>query len=258
MDIKDLTLLDKKGSGGYSFIYTTYYNNNVVAAKIYFKNKLVENQEIIKKEIDVLKKIQNNNFIINFYEPIFDNNNYIGYLMEFLPNGNLREVLNKQKNTFDYKFKKKIYLDLIFGLEFIHNKDIIHNDIKSFNIMLYKDTIKYIDFGSSHFGKINNETNIKSIRWCSPETLIFNKSTYKSDIYSLCLVLWEIETLKIPFINIDDDQKIKNFIKEDKTSCIHHINTSYILSYIIKKGLNIDPDVRPGLKKMKNLIDYIY
>lgn len=258
MDIKDLTLLDKKGSGGYSFIYTTYYNNNIVAAKIYFKNKVVENQEIIKKEINILKKIQNNNFIIKFYETIFDNNNYIGYLMEFLPNDNLREVLNKQKNTFDYKLKKKIYLDLISGLEFIHNNDIIHNDIKSFNIMFYENTIKYIDFGSSQFVNINNENNIKSIRWCSPETLFYNKYSYKSDIYSLCLVLWEIETLKIPFVNIDDDQKIKNFIKEDKTSCIHHINSSCILSYIIKKGLNVDPDVRPELKKMKFLINYIY
>ena len=94
-----------------------------------------ENFELIKEDINYLNK---NLFL----------------LLEYYPNGNISDYLEKLENN-KYEFTLDFYWDIIFemimGLFFFHNKGYIHFDIKPTNFIVDNDGfIKLNDFGLSH------------------------------------------------------------------------------------------------------------
>jgi serine/threonine protein kinase len=259
--IEDLSIIEQKGKGISSFVYSVRHKDNTLIAKIIPKNKTFELQEIIKKEINILKYLQTNIYIVNFYDIIYENNYEIGYLMEYLPYGNLREMLDKKNVYINYFDKKRMFLNLINGLDYIHKKQVIHGDIKSLNIMIYNKTLKYVDYGTSKFfNNLNVKSTNPSLHWAAPEFLLEDVCSYRSDIYSLSMVFWEIVTLKYPFNNETDCKKVLDIIENNKIKEIHQLpsNTPIVLSYVIKKNLNYNSKKRLSLFKLKNLIKFIY
>jgi len=75
------------------------------------------------------------------------------------------------------------------GLEFLHENNILHRDIKSLNVLLKNGQAKLSDFGLSRIKKESNSTqgaSVGTVQWMAPE-LFERKAKYtqKSDIYSL-------------------------------------------------------------------------
>ena len=93
------------------------------------------------------------------------------------------------------------------AIKYIHNKDIIHNDIRSRNFVIFAEgRIKLTGFT---FSKVTVNTNSSrgvdpndfdyNLPWQAPEVLTENEVSKKSDIYSLGVFFWELITKKIPF-----------------------------------------------------------
>jgi len=90
----------------------------------------------------------------------------------------------------------------------IHKNSIIHRDIKPSNILINsKGYVKIGDFGTSkNFHKIENPESIientlvlGTEEYMAPEILNHEMYSYKSDIWSLGIVLYELATGKYPF-----------------------------------------------------------
>lgn len=97
----------------------------------------------------------------------------------------------------------KYFIQIIFGLKYLHYNNIIHRDIKCSNIFLDQyDNIKIGDFGTS---KILTEylnygqTQIGTPYYMAPEIFKRIRYTNKVDIWSLGIVLYELITLDVPF-----------------------------------------------------------
>lgn len=121
-----------------------------------------ENEDIVYNEIMILMKL---NFpghmnIIEYlcsYENV--SNNYI-----ILPcaQKDLRLFLLEEKDTVTDEEQYAIMDNLLKGMDYMHKKHIIHNDIKDENILIMPDfSIKYCDFGLSFI--IDTSTNEKKI-----------------------------------------------------------------------------------------------
>lgn len=137
---------------------------------------------------------------------------------------NLKEWIERRNDyeTFDYNNSKNIFMQIVNGLHFVHQNDLIHRDIKPANIFLFnifKDKhipedklddfnyiIKIADFGLSK-EKIKLDTGVKNTIikkekydtsnlgtaiYASPEQLDSYNYDYKTDLFSLGIILFEL------------------------------------------------------------------
>ena len=129
-----------------------------------------------------------------------------GIVMEYMPQGSLYRVLHDKAIKLTWLVRRKMVLAVARGLSFLHQQNIIHNDLKSQNVLVhhYGDewTLKLTDFGLSRIkketAKFTNDAP-GTAAWMAPE--LFKESVYSkaSDIYAYGIVLWEMVSRETPF-----------------------------------------------------------
>ncbi|MBM9576412.1 AAA family ATPase, partial [Leptospira sp. 201903070] len=157
-------------------------------------------------------------------------------VLEFVPGGTLKHFSGKKPVNLKDFFK--IAIDLAERLGEIHNKKVIHKDLKPDNIIFNPEgsILRIVDFGiSTRLSKEetswSNPNRLEgSIHYVSPEqTGRMNRSVdYRSDFYSLGITFYELITGKLPFESEDllelvhfhlakdpaDPRKLRNEIPE--------------------------------------------
>ncbi|CAD8124891.1 unnamed protein product [Paramecium sonneborni] len=173
------------GKGNYSQVCLLQckITNKLYAAKCMKK----VNQDVvkdIKKEIFIWSMLQHKN-IARFYE-VYESTNSIYIVME---------KLNKLRNDYDHEEIKLIMKDIFEGVHYIHSRNIIHRDLKIDNILIDDENqVKIIDFGlACQF--INLESRIITCGtpgYIAPEVLTNKPFDYKSDIFSVGVVMYQL------------------------------------------------------------------
>lgn len=168
------------------------------------RTQFTESGEIL--EIEMLKQIKHSNLIkYNDSFNIVINNQKLAYVvLDFVSGETLADKM-KRENTLNKYEAKSIILSVLNGLYYLHNKQIIHNDITNQNVMLDlsgKVTIpKIIDFGYARFLKQSNLDFLKdglNLFYTANET--FNKVfSFQSDIYSIGALYYHLLTGLPPY-----------------------------------------------------------
>ena len=225
---------NKLGQGGFGVVFKEKIkykdengNDKTVACK-YLKASVDEDKKdkIDKKEYIKRRK----EFIMNFFREsslmvdLFHKNivklisihsaNF-KLVMEYMEGGNLTNVIYNNKNISLY-FKIHCLFQICDGLKFLHDRQLIHGDLKSSNILLDKSynggddfpTLKLSDFGLSRIKEDINPGETPGFG--APELYTDNpKRTIKSDIFSFGVVIYEIFKGESPNKNriINEDNK---------------------------------------------------
>jgi serine/threonine protein kinase len=115
------------------------------------KDLNIKDQELLKREIEVLKICQHPNIIK--LEDVFENQDYLYIVMEYLNGGDLFSFLEKKKFRVREDIAKNIAHQIAAALYYLHNFGIVHRDLKPENILMVSDDdfskIKIVDFGLS-------------------------------------------------------------------------------------------------------------
>lgn len=112
----------------------------------------------------------------------------------------LRDVLT-ERGTLPVGEVLRIGRELLAGLRVVHERGLVHCDVKAANVMLGPGPAKLIDFGIAqppHDG-IEGETSIGTLQAMSPEQLHGEPLTPASDLFSLGVVLYEALTGQVPY-----------------------------------------------------------
>lgn len=115
-------------------------------------------------------------------------------VMEWIDGKNLKQLINQGK--VDKHLSKKIICEICDALEYIHKKQIIHRDLKPENIMITDNgqNVKIIDFGLSDADSYCTLKAPAGTRaYASPELLAGEKIDARSDIWSLGVIIHELD-----------------------------------------------------------------
>ena len=161
----------------------------------------------VLNEANILAKLDHQN-IIKFYD-LFESKkpkNMINIVTEYADGGDLSEKIKERKNKNNYFTESEIldyFSQICMAIRHIHEKKIIHRDLKSGNIFLMKNgLVKLGDFGiAKGFQKTTDKakTMVGTPYYLSPEILEGKPYDAKSDIWSLGVLLYEMMTFKMPF-----------------------------------------------------------
>uniref|UniRef100_A0A671NV29 non-specific serine/threonine protein kinase n=1 Tax=Sinocyclocheilus anshuiensis TaxID=1608454 RepID=A0A671NV29_9TELE len=155
-----------------------------------------------RREVAVLANMSHPNIVQ--YKESFEESGCLYIVMDYCEGGDLFKKINNQRGTL---FSEEQILDwfvqICLALKHVHDRKILHRDIKSQNIFLTKDgTIQLGDFG---IARVLNST-VELARTCigtpyylSPEICENKPYNNKSDIWALGCVLYEMCTLKHAF-----------------------------------------------------------
>lgn len=95
----------------------------------------------------------------------------------------------------------RIGLEVLAGLEPLHDHGLVHCDVKPGNVMIGRDATKLIDFGIARptDGPMDGSTSIGSLQAMSPEQLRGEALTPASDLFAVGVLLYECLTGRVPF-----------------------------------------------------------
>jgi NIMA (never in mitosis gene a)-related kinase len=139
--------------------------------------------------------------------------------MEYADGGDLSGTIKKyiaEKKKIDEDSIWIWFLQIVSAIKHIHSKKILHRDIKSQNIFLTKrGEVKLGDFGISKVLENTMDyakTSLGTPYFLSPEICSGNKYNFKTDIWMLGCVLYELTCLKKPFEGDNFHVKIMKLI----------------------------------------------
>ena len=147
---------------------------------------------------------------------------------------------------------------MVSGLKSLHDIKIMHRDIKSANIFINKDwTCKLGDMNVSKLADERglNYTQTGTPYYASPEVWRDEPYDFKSDIWSLGCVIYEMITLKPPFQADDMQGLFKCVLKGQYQKLPNHYSKD--LNNMIKAMLNVTAARRPSCSDLMQMPEFL-
>nr|WP_317359140.1 Stk1 family PASTA domain-containing Ser/Thr kinase [uncultured Tyzzerella sp.] len=195
-------IIELIGVGGMANVYCAkdLKLDRNVSLKV-LKEEFIDEEFIGKfsKEARAAARIADIN-IANVYDVGNDGNIYY-IVMEYIDGYTLKDII-KTKAPFSNEEILGISIQISNALEVAHSNNIVHRDIKPQNILVTKEGgIKVTDFGIARATTSNTITTdtMGSVHYFSPEQAKGSYVDFKSDIYSLGIIMFEMATGRLPF-----------------------------------------------------------
>ncbi|MCK5599175.1 serine/threonine protein kinase [bacterium] len=237
----------KLGQGGMAIVYHAY--DPTLKRDIAIKALLPK----FKKNVDVVKMfIREGQIMAQLDDPhivkVYENakyNDFFFYVMEYI-NGKTLKQLMERGMSFDEN--EVIFKEILRALSYIHEKKILHMDLKPSNIMIENSgKIKITDFGIGvDIDKdiLKKDTLIGTIKYIAPEQIKGDKVGYHTDIYQLGIILYELYAGEAPFLGENEEiVKAKTTEPPEPLSSRRHLVPEYISS-VCMRMLRTDPNDR--------------
>ncbi|KAI9919015.1 hypothetical protein PsorP6_011490 [Peronosclerospora sorghi] len=210
--MEKLTQRELLSQGGHGAVYAGSYRGEPVAIKVLRGEKRKDMRQIslFLTEIKLLASLEHP-CIVRFIGVAWDALSDLCAVSELMPRGDLFTLLRRYERMehrapgFDLA-KTTIALDVAEALTYLHSLDpiVVHRDLKSMNILL-SETLhaKVTDFGVSRTYTVDTMTaGVGTSRWMAPEVMMGKRYDASADIFSLGVVLAELETHEPPYASI--------------------------------------------------------
>ncbi|KAK6486821.1 serine/threonine-protein kinase Nek5-like [Huso huso] len=253
MDKYEVVRMIGEGAFGKAFLVKAKENNGqCVIKEINFARMPVKEKEASRKEVTLLSRMKHPN-VVTFLNS-FEEKMKLYIVMEYCDGGDLMKRISMQRGLL---FAEAQILDwfvqICMGLKHIHDRKVLHRDIKAQNIFIANNgmKVKLGDFGIARM--LNNTTELA--RTCvgtpyylSPEICENRPYNNKTDIWSLGCVLYELCTLKHPFEGSNLRQLVVKICRGHFVPVAPRY--SYDLRILVTQLFKISPRDRPSVNSI--------
>jgi formylglycine-generating enzyme required for sulfatase activity len=253
---------DLLGKGGFSQVFKAYDSllERVVALKFFYNTD--QSKYDILSEIRKIIRLNHPNIAMYYDVTSVETPDFHGDIqltqvgiMEYINSGEIKTFL--EKNSHDPSLLRKLLIDVLHGLEYLHRNGIIHRDLKPANILVHVDegapVAKIADFGISK--NVDAATGGQSsqvmgtIEYMAPEQ--FNAARYglegkigtNLDLWSFGIMVYELITGRSLFgvrgTNTGSEQIMNNILSDELPDDIYSLPQPYgdvILACLVKNA----------------------
>uniref|UniRef100_A0A1Q3EVB1 non-specific serine/threonine protein kinase n=1 Tax=Culex tarsalis TaxID=7177 RepID=A0A1Q3EVB1_CULTA len=212
IDLSTLEFESCLGSGCYGGSVCLYRNrkdkrNRRIVVKSIPYNSPDYAYATVMKEHTILSQV-NHPRIIRYFG-FFQTGDAWNMITEFAERGNLAEFLSRRKHQAAFLAQRVVmakYRDMAEALQYLHQRKVIHRDLKPENVLIDADNrLKLADFGIAKICtnvSLDEEMNMTIVGtplFMAPEVASGKRYDYKSDVWPLGVIFYELCTLKHPF-----------------------------------------------------------
>ena len=251
--ISDFYFLELLGEGQFGKVFKmkSRINNQIYAVKRVEYPKNMEDLIKSLREKFIMKSLSHPN-IVHLYKT-FNDNTYLYFVSEFIDGKNLDSLIKdfhkQHPNSYiNQDFIINIFKQILTGLIYLHQNNVLHRDIKPDNILIDKNNnIKITDFGiSAMYGKeygflSYGFSTVGRPDYVCPEILNNQPYDFRCDIFSLGYTIYYIMNFELP-------TKVKVINKEIiRTPCLK-VNNYYSpkLIDLVNRMFRYNPFERPN------------
>jgi len=223
------------GEGGYGFVRLSRRQSrpdteeNHLATKVIAKNSLEKWQEVEGSiaEAEILMKLSHDNILR--VKGLFQNDNYYQLIMERCSGVTLFDLIDLNHHM-EENLARIVYTQVLDAVFYLHEKQIVHNDIKDENIMVGRDfKVTIIDFGSASV-----DDGQKTRTYCGSETYTSPEVLSGARYYRVDQEVWSLGVLL--YVMVYGENPFENVVKAEE--CILKFPTSIYVSRICRKLLS--------------------
>ncbi|POG58115.1 kinase-like domain-containing protein [Rhizophagus irregularis DAOM 181602=DAOM 197198] len=161
-------------------------------------------------------------------------------------NIDLRKYLQQNHNQLIWKEKIQITAEIIDALSKIHNENAIHRDLHSGNILSKSGRVFISDLGFCGPANKPLKSIYGNLPYIAPEVIIGKEQTFKSDVYSIAMLMWEISSGQPPFYNYEHDYDLAmNIVNGIRPKIVPGTPLEY--KNLMKQCWDANPSKRPDI-----------
>ncbi|KAB2043223.1 hypothetical protein ES319_D01G001500v1 [Gossypium barbadense] len=258
IDPRHLKFENKVASGSYGDLYKGTYCSQDVAIKVLKPERVdTDIQKDFAQEVFIMRKVRHKNVV-----------QFIGactkpptlcIVTEFMCGGSVYDYLHKQKGVFKLPSLLKVAIDVSKGMNYLHQNDIIHRDLKAANLLMDEnEVVKVADFGVARVkvqsGVMTAETG--TYRWMAPEVIEHKPYDHKADVFSFGIMLWELLTGKLPYEYLTPLQAAVGVVQKGLRPTVPK-NTNPKLTQLLERCWQQDPTLRPDFSEIIGILQQI-
>ena len=208
----------------------------------------------MRREIKLMQKMRHLN-IIKMFEAI-ETSKYVFLVLEYVGGGSLHgHIKSKPQRRLDEAEARRIFVQVLGGIDYCHARCIAHRDIKLENLLVDdQQNIKIIDFGFSTCIPIEKKIKIfcGTPSYMAPE--IVNKTEYAgppADVWALGVLLYAMLCGCFPFRGATDKELYRR-ITRGSFSVPEQLGVSKEALGLLKRMLCVDPEQRPTSRELQS------
>ena len=260
--LKKYDIIERLGQGSFGSVSKI---KNKVTNKIYALKQIplngVNNEKLasIENEANILSKLSHKN-IINYYGSYKDEK-FFNIFMEYCEGSDLRKLINdfrSHNHPIPKYIVNYIIKEITNGIKEIHDKNLIHRDLKPDNILITNDfQIKIADFGiSKQLTSVSQyaKTETGTLIYMAPEIISNDHYNNKVDLWALGCILYELCTLTICFYDNALKKLIDIILYEEPEEIDVNIYGKEFQN-LINLLLNKEYQERPDINEFYNILN---
>jgi len=240
------------GKGGFGSVWSAKASDGHAVAVKVLNPDVLDNERAVRKffhEAINLAKMNHPN-ICRFIDFFPHEGNY-AIVMDFVQGIDLQDLLESQKGPLPFDVARRVASQVLDGLHYAHQQDVLHRDIKPENVTMTAEGVaKIMDFGIARLSSSESQqTSLYMISpaYTAPERFDVNKTDlvdHRSDIYSLGLLFYEIFTGTHPFQTDNPTEMIVAHMSKTPAAPEEIVDLPEEISDAILKAIEKDPEDR--------------
>ncbi|KAG6491345.1 hypothetical protein ZIOFF_052684 [Zingiber officinale] len=257
--------------GGFGSVFRGELDSGQWIAVKQYKHASSQGEREFRSEVHLLGQLRHK-YVVMLLGSCSERNHRL-LVYEYVCNGSLEQHLSKNSSSLlTWGQRLKIAIGVAKGLNYLHQNNIIHRDMRPNNILLTHEYEAMLgDFGLSR--KQRNESVLVSenkvvgtIGYLAPEYTERGRLSTKSDVYSFGVVLLELITGRTTMDNnlenkglvgwarpLLHERNYPELIDERILDC-HDLYQLFWMITVIEQCLIRDPDKRPSMEKVRREI----